>query len=187
MGCKRRVLDPGFIYLKSLYSPKMLLTNTRLTRISQDAVEDASGRQYLADVIVLANGFEIGGHLAKLDIRGCKGRSLLEYWGEKGAVSSYKSATISEFPNFFFLDGPNSASGHFSVIYTVEFQVNYVNKLVRSENADFRFRRCCRSRRKLSWSRRQRRIRMFNISPISRMRWFGIKTSGGVLLGLLLC
>jgi cation diffusion facilitator CzcD-associated flavoprotein CzcO len=85
---------------------------------------------YPADVIVLANGFLIGGHLAKLDITGNKGRSLLEYWTEKEAVSSYKSAAMSEFPNFFMLDGPNSASGHFSVIYTVECQVNYVSKLV---------------------------------------------------------
>jgi cation diffusion facilitator CzcD-associated flavoprotein CzcO len=130
MGCKRRILDPGFIYLKSLHSPKMTLTNTPLTRIMIDTVEDASGRQYPADVIILANGFEIGGHLAKLDITGIKGRSLLEYWTAKEAVSSYKSAAMSEFPNFFVVDGPNSASGHFSVIYTVECQVAYINKLV---------------------------------------------------------
>jgi cation diffusion facilitator CzcD-associated flavoprotein CzcO len=130
MGCKRRILDPDFIYLKSLHSPKMTLTNTPLSRITPDSVEDATGRQYPADVIILANGFEIGGHLAKLDIKGIKGRSLLEYWTEKEAVSSYKSAAMSEFPNFFVVDGPNSASGHFSVIYTIECQVGYINKLV---------------------------------------------------------
>jgi len=96
-------------------------------------------------VIILANGFAIGAHLAKLDIRGAKGRGLLEYWMEKKAVSSYRSAAMSEFPNFFVLDGPNSASGHFSVIYTVECQVEYVTKLVSSSGCvvvDGRWHRC---------------------------------------------
>lgn len=108
----------------------MYLTNTAITRIHPDAVEDAKGNRFPADVIILANGFAIGAHLAKLDIQGAKGRSLLEYWTAKEAVSSYRSAAMSEFPNFFMLDGPNSASGHFSVIYTVECQVEYVTKLV---------------------------------------------------------
>ena len=132
MGCKRRILDPEFIYLKSLHSPKIFLTKTSLTRIAENGVYDANGKHFPAEVIVLANGFHIGGHLAKLDIQGSKGRNLLEYWTEKKAASSYRSAVISEFPNFFILDGPNSASGHFSVIYTVECQVEYVCKLVRS-------------------------------------------------------
>ena len=108
----------------------MHLSNVPLTLITADGVQDSSCKRYPADVIVLANGFHIGAHLACLDIKGRKGKGLLEYWGEKMAVSSYKSATVSEFPNFFLLDGPNSASGHFSVIYTVECQVNYVTKLV---------------------------------------------------------
>jgi len=110
----------------------MSLTRTKLTQIRPYSVVDATGKEYPADVIVLANGFAIGGHLAKLDIRGIKGRGMIEYWTEKEAVSSYKSAAMSEFPNFFLLDGPNSASGHFSVIYTVECQVEYVSKLVSS-------------------------------------------------------
>ena len=123
----------------------MYLTNTALTRIHPDAVEDAMGNRYPADVIILANGFAIGAHLAKLDIQGKKGRGLLEYWMEKEAVSSYRSAAMSEFPNFFMLDGPNSASGHFSVIYTVECQVEYVTKFVLSFGGvvvDGRLRRC---------------------------------------------
>jgi cation diffusion facilitator CzcD-associated flavoprotein CzcO len=108
----------------------MHLTNTPLTQINSDTVQDASGNVYPADIIVLANGFHLGANLAQLDIKGSQGHSLLEYWGQKEAVSCYKSAAVSEFPNFFLLDGPNSASGHFSVIYTVECQVNYVTKLV---------------------------------------------------------
>ena len=118
----------------------MHLTNTPLTLITPTAVQDNSGKTYPADVIVLANGFHIGANLARLDIKGLNGRGLLEYWADRGAVSSYKSAAVSEFPNFFLLDGPNSASGHFSVIYTVECQVNYVTKLVRPRNPSQRNR-----------------------------------------------
>jgi len=129
-GCKRRILDPDFVYLKALHSPKMTLTKTPLTKITKDAVFDGNGTRYPADVIVLANGFQIGGHIAKLDVTGRNGRNLLQYWAEKEAVSCYRSVLISEFPNFFMIDGPNSASGHFSVIYSVECQVEYACKLV---------------------------------------------------------
>ena len=108
----------------------MNLTNIPLTQIYPDSIQDASGKIYPADIIVLANGFHLGANLAQVDIKGSKGQSLLEYWGQKESLSCYKSAAVSEFPNFFLLDGPNSASGHFSVIYTVECQVNYVTKLV---------------------------------------------------------
>jgi cation diffusion facilitator CzcD-associated flavoprotein CzcO len=129
-GCKRRILDPDFIYLKSLHSSKMTVTKTPLTQITKDAVIDANGTRYPADVIVLANGFLIGGHIAKINVTGRNGLSLLKYWEQKEAVSSYRSVLISEFPNFFMIDGPNSASGHFSVIYSVECQVAYTCKLV---------------------------------------------------------
>jgi cation diffusion facilitator CzcD-associated flavoprotein CzcO len=108
----------------------MYLTNTAITRVTRTGVQDASGKEYPADVIILANGFRVGAQLHQVNIKGSKGRTLVEYWTEKKAVSSYRSTTISEFPNFFILDGPSSNSGHFSVIYSVECQVQYVNKLV---------------------------------------------------------
>lgn len=108
----------------------MHLTNSPITRILRDKVEDDSGNIYPADIIVLATGFKIGGHLENLDIKGCNGRNLNDYWSDKEAASTYKSALVSEFPNMFLLAGPNSGNGLFSVLYTVECQVDYVCKLV---------------------------------------------------------
>lgn len=36
----------------------------------------------------------------------------------------------SDFPNFFILMGPNTVTGHLSVIYTVECQINFVLRLI---------------------------------------------------------
>jgi cation diffusion facilitator CzcD-associated flavoprotein CzcO len=108
----------------------MHLTNSPLTKVTPSGVQDASGNRYPADVIILATGFQIGGHLAKLDIKGVKGTSLQDYWTEKKAASTYRSAVVSQFPNFFMLAGPNSASGLFSVLYAVECQVEFACKLV---------------------------------------------------------
>ena len=108
----------------------MYLTRTPLTRIAEHGVYDADGTYFPADVIILANGFAVGGHILSLDVIGSKGRTLLDYWKDKQALSSYMSAAVSAFPNFFILNGPNSASGHLSVVYTVECQVAYVCKLV---------------------------------------------------------
>lgn len=37
---------------------------------------------------------------------------------------------LSAFPNFFMLMGPNTLSGHLSVIYTSECQINYVLRVI---------------------------------------------------------
>ena len=37
---------------------------------------------------------------------------------------------VPEFPNFFILMGPNTVTGHLSVIYTVECQINFTLRLL---------------------------------------------------------
>jgi hypothetical protein len=49
----------------------------------------------------------------------------------EGAASSYFGTCLSEFPNFFIMMGPNTLSGHLSVIYTTECQINYTMRVLR--------------------------------------------------------
>lgn len=45
--------------------------------------------------------------------------------------SSYLGTCLSGFPNFFMLMGPNTLSGHLSVIYTTECQINFIIRIIR--------------------------------------------------------
>lgn len=56
LGSKRRVFDTD--YLACLHNQNMLLTDDTIVKFTARGVVGRSGREYEADVIVLANGFE---------------------------------------------------------------------------------------------------------------------------------
>lgn len=57
---------------------------------------------------------------------------LIFQWNHvsQGSPSAYLGTCISGFPNFFVLMGPNTLSGHLSVIYTSECQINFTLRLI---------------------------------------------------------
>jgi cation diffusion facilitator CzcD-associated flavoprotein CzcO len=56
LGSKRRVFDTD--YLSCLHRENMYLTDDTIVRVTPQGVVGKSGREYPADVIVLANGFQ---------------------------------------------------------------------------------------------------------------------------------
>lgn len=48
----------------------------------------------------------------------------------EGASSAYFGTCVSGFPNFFVMMGPNTLSGHLSVIYTTECQINFTMRVI---------------------------------------------------------
>lgn len=121
VACRRRVLDST--YLPALSSPNLDLLTTKLERIEEDAVWTADGRRIAADVIVLANGFSPKAAGAPLTLRG-KDLTIQEHYAKYGEGSqlAYRSIFLSGFPNMGMLVGPNSGTGHMSVVYTSERQ-----------------------------------------------------------------
>ena len=86
-------------------------------------------------MIVLCTGFEARRFLYPMRVRGRDGVRLEELWGQEDA-SAYLGVTVPSFPNLFLLLGPNTALGHGGSAITIsEFQVDYVDRLVRSMRA----------------------------------------------------
>ncbi|KAF5586912.1 monooxygenase [Fusarium pseudocircinatum] len=132
VGCKRRVNDTD--YLACLHRDNVeLVYNEPIQRIEAKGVRASSGRLVTADAIVLAHGFETQKPLFPMKIFGKNGVSINEHWNQvsEGAASSYFGTCLSEFPNFFIMMGPNTLSGHLSVIYTTECQINYTMRVLR--------------------------------------------------------
>ncbi|KAJ4252392.1 hypothetical protein NW762_010990 [Fusarium torreyae] len=131
IGCKRRVNDTD--YLLSLHRPNVeLVYDDPAQEIAGGGVRTKSGRVVPADAIVLANGFETHRFLFPMKICGRDGVDLYEHWNDvsEGVPSSYLGTCISGFPNFFVMMGPNTLSGHLSVIYTTECQINLTMRLI---------------------------------------------------------
>lgn len=138
--CKRRVVDVD--WYKSLQKDNVSITSLPMTAVGAKTVTLGPGRQYPpmsktdskapieqktipADVIIMANGYETGEWLHPLDVTGRNHQSLYDLWSSRGGAQAYMGTAIDNFPNFFLLFGPNTATGHSSVILASENMVNY--------------------------------------------------------------
>ncbi|KAI3626026.1 hypothetical protein CBS9595_001387 [Malassezia furfur] len=121
VACRRRILDNR--YLPSLNRENLDLETSKLVKIEENAVVTADGRRLPADVIVMANGFNPQMAGFPLEIRGADMTQMEHYnkYGE-GSMIAYHTCFLSGFPNMSMLVGPNSGTGHMSVIYTSERQ-----------------------------------------------------------------
>ncbi|RAK90180.1 monooxygenase [Aspergillus costaricaensis CBS 115574] len=125
VGCKRRVFDHDG-YISTLNRDNVRLTDDEVMALNERSVSTSSGATYPADVIMLANGFSLTQY--DTELCGRHGRSRQEYWKESGHIKAYESIGMSEFPNFFYILGPNSGRGHTSAIFSIE---NYTDLIIR--------------------------------------------------------
>ena len=134
-------------WFQGLNDPAVELTTLPLTSISEDSVTLGPGRTYPssdvpssapshevtipADVIILANGFETTEWLHPLDITGRNGAKLHDVFKERGGPQMYMGTALDGFPNFFAIFGPNTATGHSSVILASENMVEHSLKFIK--------------------------------------------------------
>jgi cation diffusion facilitator CzcD-associated flavoprotein CzcO len=120
-GCKRVLISDD--YWRTFNRDNVELVTDGIARITEDGIETVDGQTHPADVIVLATGFALGLANAPFPITGLGGRSLDDAWKD-GAVA-YKGVTVSGFPNWFIMMGPNTGPGHTSVLVYTERQIDY--------------------------------------------------------------
>ncbi|KAF3017173.1 hypothetical protein E8E14_011873 [Neopestalotiopsis sp. 37M] len=131
LGCKRRVNDTE--YLQCLHRDNVdLVSDDPIQEIIPTGVRTKSGRTFDADAIVLATGFQTQKVLSPIQIYGQGHESINDHWQRvsDGAPSAYFGTCLAGFPNFFIMMGPNTLSGHLSVIYTTECQVNFMMRCI---------------------------------------------------------
>ncbi|CAE6431449.1 unnamed protein product [Rhizoctonia solani] len=128
MGCKRIVYDPG--YLESLQRTNVDLEWDTITGITENGIVTKSGKHYEFDIICFATGFDVE-NSGSIDIKGIGGRAMADYYKEQGGPTAYMGTTVPGFPNLFTLLGPNTATGHGSVIHSEEVQINYAMQLIK--------------------------------------------------------
>ncbi|KAF2131583.1 FAD/NAD(P)-binding domain-containing protein [Dothidotthia symphoricarpi CBS 119687] len=143
VGCKRRIFDKR--WLQSLNDPKIELTTQPLRRVKENSViigpgatypanakdEDFPEKEIPADIIVLANGFDTTRWLHPLRVAGKGGKDLVEVMVERGGAQAYQGTAMDGFPNFFMIFGPNTATGHSSVVMAVENIINFSLKFIK--------------------------------------------------------
>lgn len=102
-GCRR--LSPGDGYLESLQEKNVSPIFSAVTRITEGGLIDANGDVYKVDAIICATGFDTN-WCKSWPVIGRKERLLQDAWG--GDPESYFSCCAKDFPNLFFILGPNA-------------------------------------------------------------------------------
>ncbi len=121
---KRMLMDNG--WYRMLRNENVQLVSAPIVEIKPDRVTTKDGKEYEADVLIVATGFDVLRFLTTFEARGRSGRSLREVWEDDNA-KAYLGTVIPDFPNFFCLYGPNLQPGHGgSLIFVVEMQMRYV-------------------------------------------------------------
>jgi cation diffusion facilitator CzcD-associated flavoprotein CzcO len=122
IGAKRVLFNDD--YYPALSRPNVELVTDGIERIEPAGVRSKTGQLHAADLIIFATGFKSTDFLAPMQITGRGGRDLRQEWA-KGA-RAYLGVTVTGFPNFFMLYGPNTNLGHNSILVMIEAQVGYI-------------------------------------------------------------
>lgn len=123
LGCKRPVISDD--YLPTFTRPNVTLVTEAVESVEETGVRTGDGALHEADVIIFATGFESLKFLDGINIRGRDGRSLHDdVWAD--TAKAYLGMTVTGFPNFFILYGPNTNLNHNSIIAMFDAQFEYV-------------------------------------------------------------
>ncbi len=132
IGGKRILIHDDFF--PALSRPNLELVTDSIERITSDAVITKDGTVRPLDVLIFATGFRTNPFLAPMQIEGRGGRRLDADWAH--GAHAYFGITVSGYPNFFMLYGPNTNLGHNSIIFMLECQIAYVLDAIRWLIAD---------------------------------------------------
>jgi cation diffusion facilitator CzcD-associated flavoprotein CzcO len=128
IGGKRILISDD--YYAALGRENVEVVTAGIERIEEDAVVTRDGRRIPVDVLILATGFQTTEFLAPMELTGLGGRRLRDEW--KDGARAYLGISVSGFPNFFMLYGPNTNLGHNSIIFMIECQARYISACVRA-------------------------------------------------------
>jgi cation diffusion facilitator CzcD-associated flavoprotein CzcO len=111
-------------YPETMARPNVDLVTDAIDRIGPRGPVTADGTEHEVDAIILGTGFSANEFLAPMRVTGRGGVDLNGTWRE--GAEAYLGITVSGFPNFYILYGPNTNLGANSIVYMLESQIRYV-------------------------------------------------------------
>lgn len=133
IGCKRILLSDDFY--PAMNRPHVELVTERIAEVREHSIVTQDAVERPVDVLIYGTGFHVTTQFIGMHVVGRGGVDIHDAW--RNGMSAYLGVTVSGFPNFFILLGPNTGLGHNSVVLMIEAQVHYVMeclKLMRGKN-----------------------------------------------------
>ena len=125
LGAKRILFSSD--YYPALARENVELVTDRIETFTEQGIR-AGGEERPHDVVVFATGFQTNPFLKNIDVTGQDGQHLRDQWSD--GAHAYLGVSTAGFPNFHMIYGPNTNTGHTSIIFKLEAQARYVAQLV---------------------------------------------------------
>jgi cation diffusion facilitator CzcD-associated flavoprotein CzcO len=133
IGCKRILLSDDFYPVFKRRNVE--LVTEKIAEVREHSVVTQDGAERPVEVLIYGTGFHVTEQFIGVKLFGRGGLEIHDTW--RNGLSAYLGVTVSGFPNYFMLLGPNTGLGHNSVVLMIEAQVRYVInclKLMRKRN-----------------------------------------------------
>jgi len=128
MGCKRILISDD--YYQALNRENVDLVTVGIDHIVPEGVVDAQGILHPADILIFATGFDLGGHMRSVEVRGETGRALADDWDD--IAEAYQGVMVAGYPNYFTTTGPNTGVGTTSVVFMIEQTVGWIMQAMKA-------------------------------------------------------
>ncbi|MCL6283855.1 NAD(P)/FAD-dependent oxidoreductase [Ruegeria sp. 2012CJ41-6] len=126
LGAKRLLISDTLF--PALARDNVEVVTEGIDHISADGITDKSGTSRPHDFIIYGTGFQTNPFIQSIDVTGRGGKTLREVWKE--GARAYLGIAVPGFPNLHMLYGPNTNTGHSSVVYMMEAQIGYIVQLI---------------------------------------------------------
>jgi hypothetical protein len=138
-GGKRPVKESKFY--PSLLRDNVELVPQAVVEVAEDGIVDDTGANRSVDVLVMCTGFQAASYLSTFEVVGRNGRTIHEVW--QGEPHAYLGLTVTGFPNFYMLYGPNTNGAPIMFMHErqVEFVVSNLKRMISSNVSAIEVRR----------------------------------------------
>ena len=131
IGCKRILLSNS--YYPALAKDNVDLVASGLQEVRGNTLVASDGTETEVDAIVFGTGFHVTDMPIAHRVKGAGGQVLADAW--KDGIESLRGASVSGFPNFLTIIGPNTGLGNSSMILMIEAQLNYMVDHLRHQDS----------------------------------------------------
>ena len=129
------------------------------------------------DVIILATGFDsVTGSLSQLNIRDSSGQTIAEHW--KDGTRTAMGIAIPQFPNMFFLYGPQAPTAFSSGPSCTQFQAEWVEQAFKTIKDRGITRLEATSDSEADWGRRMHQVWNASLFPLAKSWYQGANIPG---------
>ncbi len=126
----RRVI-PTNIFIPTLARDNVDVDINGIESITPTGIKTKDGKDIPLDMIIYATGFYAYSNMKRaltFQVYGMGGRNLNNEWETE--IVSYKGITVSGYPNYFKVNGPNTGTGHSSQLCYMEAMTDYTVKAI---------------------------------------------------------